>query len=91
MKNGKHDPALLGAALGLPARSFEGPLRMMTLDLDASAVCARLPVDADPGVWKCKGPEDKDCFHFGGYTSGGIPEAMIIDAPVDSTQTEQVP
>lgn len=90
MKDGKHDPAAIGKALGLPAANFEGPLRMMTLDVDDVAACIRLPVDADPGVWKCQTPEDKDCFKFGGYTSGGVPEAMVIDAPVEKTTIEEV-
>jgi hypothetical protein len=90
MKDGKHDPAAIGQALGLPAANFEGPLRLMTLDVDDVGACIRLPVDADPGVWKCQTPEDKDCFKFGGYTSGGVPEAMVIDAPVEKTQIEEV-
>ena len=91
MKDGKHDPAVLGKALGLPAANFEGTLRMMTLDLAAAHLCVRLPVDADPGVWKCKTPEDTDCFKFGGYTSGGVPELMVLNAPVAQTQVEVVP
>jgi hypothetical protein len=91
MVDGKHDPAAIGRALGLPAKNFEGPLRMMTLDLAASKSCARLPVDEDPGVWKCTSPEDKDCFKFGGYTSGNIPEIMVINAPVDQTTVTEVP
>ncbi len=84
-----HDPAILGQSLGLPAANFEGPLRMMTLDLAATKSCVRLPVDEDPGVWKCKSEEDKDCFKFGGYTSGGVPEIMVLDAPVaQATVTE---
>ena len=86
-----HDPAALGKALGLPPTSFEGPLRLMTLELAAAAACARLPVDDDPGVWKCKTPDDKDCFKFGGYTSGGVPELIVIDAPVERTTIEPVP
>ncbi|NBD09126.1 MULTISPECIES: hypothetical protein [Corallococcus] len=89
--DGKHDPAVLGQALGLPAKNFEGPLRMMTLDLGARKVCTRLPVDADPGVWKCTTPEDKDCFKFGGYTSGGVPEVMVINAPVADAQVAEIP
>jgi hypothetical protein len=88
---GGHDPAVLGQALGLPAKNFEGPLRMMTLDLGAQKVCTRLPVDADPGVWKCQTPEDTDCFKFGGYTSGGAPEVMVINAPVADTQVAEIP
>ncbi|PTL85710.1 hypothetical protein [Vitiosangium sp. GDMCC 1.1324] len=91
MKDGKHDPAVLGKALGLPAKNFEGTLRMMTLDLDAAGVCVRLPVDSDPGVWKCTSAEDTDCFKFGGYTSGGVPEAMVINAPVAQARVEEVP
>jgi hypothetical protein len=91
MVDGRHDPAALGKALGLPAKNFEGALRMMTLDLDETGTCARLPVDDDPGVWKCQTPEDTDCFKFGGYTSGGIPELMVIDAPVGRTTIEAVP
>lgn len=91
MSEGKHDPAALGKALGLPAKNFEGPLRMMTLDLNAAGLCARLPVESDPGVWKCTTPEDTDCFKFGGYTSGGVPELMVINAPVAQAQVEQVP
>ena len=91
MVDGKHDPAGIGHALGLPAANFEGPLRMMTLDLAATQSCARLPVDEDPGVWKCQTPEDKDCFKFGGYTSGGIPEIMVINAPVNQAQVMEVP
>ncbi len=91
MKDGKHDPAVLGKALGLPAKNFEGTLRMMTLDLDASGVCVRLPVESDPGVWKCTRPEDTDCFKFGGFTSGGVPEVMVINAPVARARVEEVP
>jgi len=91
MKDGKHDPAVIGTALGLPAANFEGPLRMMTLDLTAAAsACVRLPVDSDPGVWKCKSEEDKDCFKFGGYTSGNVPEVMVINAPVDKAVVKEI-
>jgi hypothetical protein len=91
MKDGKHDPAALGKALGLPAKNFEGPLRMMTIDLDDVHACARLPVESDPGVWKCTSAEDKDCFKFGGYTSGGVPEVMVINAPVSQAKVDVVP
>ena len=91
MVDDHHDAAALGKALGLPARNLEGPLRLMTLDLDSAGACARLPVDSDPGVWACKTPEDTDCFKFGGYTSGGVPEVMIIDAPVAQTTIDLVP
>lgn len=91
MKGDAHDPAVLGKALGLPAKNFEGPLRMMTLDLAATDSCVRLPVDTDPGVWKCQSPEDTDCFKFGGYTSGGIPEVMVIDAPVAQATIKEIP
>ncbi len=86
-----HDPAVLGEALGLPAANFEGPLRMMTLDLAATQSCVRLPVDEDPGVWKCKSDADKDCFKFGGYTSGNVPELMVIDAPVAQATLREIP
>jgi hypothetical protein len=87
-----HDPAVIGQALGLPAKNFEGPLRMMTLDLkEVTSACVRLPVDADPGVWKCQTPEDKDCFKFGGYTSGNVPEVMVINAPVDKAVVREIP
>ena len=86
-----HDAALLGEALGLPAANFEGPLRMMTLDLAATHSCVRLPVDEDPGVWKCKSDEDKDCFKFGGYTSGEVPELMVINAPVADATLREIP
>lgn len=92
MNGAAHDPALLGAALGLPAANMEGPLRMMVLDLKAAtSACVRLPVESDPGVWKCQTPEDKDCFQFGGYTSGGVPEVMILNAPVAAAQVTQIP
>ncbi|MCE9576816.1 MAG: hypothetical protein K8W52_26960 [Deltaproteobacteria bacterium] len=87
--DGGHDPAALGKALGLPAANFEGPLRMMTLDV--AAVCVRLPVEQDPGAWPCKSADDHDCFKFGGYTSGGIPELMVIDAPVAPATVEAIP
>jgi hypothetical protein len=90
MTDGHHDPAALGKALGLPAANFDGPLRMMTLDIAKAATCVRLPVDSDPGVWKCQTPDDTDCFKFGGYTSGGVPELMAIDAPVDRTAIEEI-
>jgi hypothetical protein len=87
-----HDAAVLGQALGLPATSFEGPLRVMTLDLTtATTACVRLPVETDPGVWACKSEEDHDCFHFGGYTSGNVPEVIVIDAPVAATAVVTVP
>jgi hypothetical protein len=91
MRDGRHDPAALGKSLGLPAASLEGPLRMMTLDIDDAGICVRLPVDDDPGAWKCETTADTDCFKFGGYTSGGVPELMVLDAPVDRTAIEQVP
>lgn len=85
-----HDAAVLGQALGLPAANFEGPLRMMTLDLATTKSCVRLPVDEDPGVWKCKSDEDKDCFKFGGYTSGAVPELMVINAPVAQATLREI-
>ncbi|HEU4534304.1 MAG TPA: hypothetical protein VFS00_09310 [Polyangiaceae bacterium] len=91
MKDGKHDPAALGKALGLPAKNFEGPLRLISLDLDDVPACARLPVESDPGVWKCTSAQDKDCFKFGGYTSGGVPEVLVINAPVQGAKVEVVP
>ncbi|MCA9680853.1 MAG: hypothetical protein KC457_01555 [Myxococcales bacterium] len=91
LEGGGHDAAKLGEALGLPAANMEGPLRMMTLDLRASKSCVRLPVDEDPGVWKCQNEEDKDCFKFGGYTSGGVPELMVLDAPVAATTVREIP
>jgi len=86
-----HDAAVLGQALGLPAKNFEGPLRMMTLDLDAAGSCVRLPMESDPGVWKCATAEDKDCFKFGGYTSGNVPEVMVINAPVAQAVVTEIP
>lgn len=86
-----HAPEVLGQALGLPAKNFEGPLRMMTLDLGATGTCVRLPVDSDPGVWKCQSAEDKDCFKFGGYTSGGVPEVMVINASVAQAEVKEIP
>lgn len=69
----------------------QGDRRSRPLDLHKEATCARLPVDADPGVWKCQLPQDTDCFKFGGYTSGDVPELMVINAPVDKTTIEEVP
>jgi hypothetical protein len=85
-----HDAAVLGQALGLPAKNFEGPLRMMTLDLSVTGSCVRLPVDEDPGVWKCESEADKDCFKFGGYTSGGVPEVMVINGPVAAAVVREI-
>lgn len=87
---GHHDSGALGKALGLPSSNFDGPLRMMTLDLHKGNVCARLPVDSDLGVQKCTTAADTDCFKFGGYTSGGVPELMIINAPVNGTVIEKI-
>jgi len=86
-----HDAAKLGKALGLPAENMDGPLRMLTLDLRASKTCVRLPVDDDPGVWKCKSEDDTDCFKFGGYTSGGVPELLAINAPVAIAEVREIP
>jgi hypothetical protein len=91
MTNGHHDPAALGKALGRPAASFDGPLRLMTIDLAASPSCTRLPVETDPGARMCGAPDDTECFKFGGYTSGGIAELMLINAPVANTTIEVVP
>ncbi|WNG13562.1 hypothetical protein [Cystobacter fuscus] len=38
--DGKHDPAVLGRALGLPTKNLEGPLKTMTLNLATSKTCA---------------------------------------------------
>jgi hypothetical protein len=64
---------------------------MMTLDIHQARTCARLPVCMDPGAWPCQSADDKACFKFGGYTSGGVPEIMIINAPVDQTDVKVVP
>ena len=90
-KDGGHDAAAVGAALGLPAKNFEGPLRLMVLDIRRTPLCVRLPIDSDPGVWKCSGPDDTSCFKHGGYTAGGIPELMVIDAPVTETTITEIP
>jgi hypothetical protein len=90
MQGGTHDPAALGRALGLPAKNLEGKLLWMTFDLSPGA-CWRLPVESDPGVWACKQPGDTDCFRFGGYTSGGVPELMVIDVPVAKAIVREVP
>ena len=63
----------------------------MTLDINKARTCARLPVCMDPGAWPCQSADDKDCFKFGGYTGGGVPELMIINAPVDQTDIKVVP
>lgn len=91
MSDGRHDPAALGKALGLPAASLEGPLRMMTLDTGKAGACVRLPMETDPGAEPCKTAAETACFKFGGYTSGGVPELLVIDAPVDQTAIEEVP
>ena len=91
MVNGRHDPNALGKALGRPATSFEGPLRLMTFDFTASPSCTRLPVETDPGARMCNSSDDTECFKFGGYTSGGIAELMLINAPVSSTTIEVIP
>ncbi len=51
----------------------------------------RRPGDASCAVWKCQTPQDTDCFKFGGYTSGGVPELRVLNVPVDKTQVEEVP
>jgi hypothetical protein len=93
MTDGRHDPARLGQALGLPEKNLEGPLRMMTLDLDEAGTCARLPVCTDLGARECsaRGAQDEGCFQFGGYTTGGVAEIMVINAPVAQTRIEVVP
>ena len=78
-----HDPAILGKALGLPPANVTGTLRLVTLDAAATNTCLRLPVEEDPGV-------DKSAFVFGGYTSGGVPEVMVIDAPVDKAVVKEI-
>ncbi len=70
---------------------MQGPLRMLTIDLSETKSCVRLPVDEDPGVWKCESEADTDCFEFGGYTSGGVPELMLINAPVDKATIREIP
>jgi hypothetical protein len=91
MKAGKHDAAVLGKALSLPADNFNEPLHMITIDLSTVPVCVRLPVDDDQGAYKCKSSSDKDCFKFGGYTWGGTAELMVLNAPVDKAKVEDVP
>lgn len=90
MAAGRHDAAAIGRALGLPADRFARPLRMMTLDLRATGACARLPIESDPGAASCA-TAAAPCFQVGGYTAGGVPELMVIDAPVDHTTIEAVP
>ena len=53
--------------------------------------CVRLPLESDPGVWQCEGDGDEDCFRFGGYTSGGVPEVIVVDAPVAGTAAVVIP
>jgi hypothetical protein len=35
--------------------------------------------------------EDTDCFTFGGYTSGGVPEVMVVNAPVVQAVVTEIP
>ncbi|MDP2339969.1 MAG: hypothetical protein Q8O67_03340 [Deltaproteobacteria bacterium] len=90
MNDGKHDAALLAKALGLPTDRMEGPLRLLTLELGHD-VCARLPVDGDPGAWPCKSDGDTDCFRFGGFTTGGVPELLLVNAPVARAHVVEIP
>ena len=85
------DRHVLEEALGVTSGNLKGPIRLVTLDVRKSGVCVRLPTSEDPGATKCTTAEQKDCFKFGGFTSGGVPEIMIIDAPVDRTIDEPVP
>jgi hypothetical protein len=78
---GKHDPAKLAKSLGLSPDNMKGPLIMLTLDLSTAGACVRLPVETDPGAKACCAAGEDDCFKFGGRTSGGMPEVMIINAP----------
>jgi hypothetical protein len=78
---GKHDPVKLAKSLGLSPDNMQGPLIMLTLDLSTAGACVRLPVETDPGAKPCCATREDDCFKFGGRTSGGMPEVMIINAP----------
>jgi hypothetical protein len=48
-------------------------------------------VEEDPGVWACQGVDDTDCFRFGGYTSGNVPEVMVVNAPVKAVSVREIP
>lgn len=88
-----HDPKILANALGLQPDNMTGPLRLMTLDLKRHPTCTRLPVESDPGALNCdhhQHPAESACFRFGGFTSGGIPEVMLIDAPVKGTRVQKI-
>lgn len=88
--HGSHDPKILAQSLGLQPDNMTGPLRLMTLDYIRHPTCVRLPVESDPGALNCDHLSDSACFRFGGFTTGGVPEVMLIDAPVKGTRVRKI-
>eukprot|EP00727_Mastigamoeba_balamuthi_P009227 m51a1_g4927 hypothetical protein (229) ;mRNA; r:256321-257588 len=70
--------------LGIP--DHDETFYVVTIDTTATPLCYRLPMEADPGAGHCVGVPDERCFKFGGFTSGGAPEILLISAPVKATR-----
>eukprot|EP00727_Mastigamoeba_balamuthi_P009224 m51a1_g4924 hypothetical protein (225) ;mRNA; r:247239-247913 len=68
--------------LGIPDHNES--FYVVTIDTVATPLCYRLPMEADPGASHCLGLPDERCFKFGGFTSGGAPEILLINATVSS-------
>ena len=87
---------IFGELLGLPLSNFKWNIenktlhRLITCRVDSlkDDLCVRMPMHDDPGVWKCsKGTWDEQCFKFGGFTSGKLPELVIVNLPYNKCRT----
>ena len=79
-----------GKSLGLPLSNFQYAIRNKTLHHLITCnvhslkddLCVRMPMHEDPGAWKCSdGTWDEQCFAFGGFTSGNLPELVVVNLP----------
>ena len=80
--DGTTDYTVIELKLGLPGGTYKPDGGLWRVDVDVKSGCYRLPKHDDPGA--------NSDFKPGGFTSGGVPEILAIDAK-EAKSTNVVP
>ena len=80
--DGTTDYAVIEHKLGLPSGTYKADGGLWRIDVDVKSGCYRMPKANDPGA--------NSDFKAGGFTSGGVPEILVINGKV-AKATKVVP
>jgi hypothetical protein len=69
--DGTTDFTVIEHKLGLPAGTYKADGGLWRIDVDVKSGCYRMPKADDPGA--------NSDFKAGGFTSGGVPEILVIN------------